>query len=84
MIFAIIVPEARRRRDQASALVDFGGLTQTEGEWIAELLAGRSVHETALHIERSVSTVRLHIHNILRKIGVSRFDDLYRIAGFLP
>lgn len=64
--------------------MDFGALTQTEGEWIAELLASRSVHETALHTERSVSTVRLHIHNILRKIGISRFDDLYRIAGLLP
>lgn len=47
---------ARRSRDQASALVDFGGLTQTEGEWIAELLASRSVHETALLSERSTST----------------------------
>ena len=84
LIFAIIVPEQRRRSDQTSALVDFGGLTMTEGELIADLLAGLTVHEIALQSERSVSTVRWHIKNILGKIGVSRLDDLYRIAGLLP
>lgn len=84
LIFAIIVPEERRRIDQTRALVDFGGLTQAEGELIADLLAGRTVQAIADRTARSISTVRWHIRNILGKLGISRIDDLYRIAGLLP
>jgi DNA-binding CsgD family transcriptional regulator len=84
LIFAVVLPEDRRRREQTIALVDLGNLTQAEGTLIHELLAGYTVQQIALKSDRSIPTVRWHIKNILGKLGVSRIDDLFRIAGLLP
>jgi DNA-binding CsgD family transcriptional regulator len=83
-VFALILPEEPRRVYQANALVDMGGLTPSEGELLVNLLAGRSVSEIATSTGRSVATVRWHIRNIFGKLGVSRIDDLHRIAGLIP
>jgi DNA-binding CsgD family transcriptional regulator len=84
VIFAEIIPEGKRRGEQARALVDMGGLTATEGELVEYLLGGQSVREIAAASQRSVATVRWHIRNIFGKLGISRIDDLYRIAGLVP
>jgi len=83
-VFAVILLEEPRRLYQANALVDMGGLTQSEGDVVVRLLAGGSVSEIATETGRSVATVRWHIRNIFGKLGVSRIDDLHRIAGLIP
>lgn len=84
LIFAVVLPGDRRRREQTIALVDLGNLTQAEGTLIHELLAGYTVQQIATRSQRSIPTVRWHIKNILGKLDVSRIDDLFRIAGLLP
>ena len=84
LVYVVVIPEAQRRKEQARALIEMGDLTSAEGQLVHDLLAGRSVREVARDTDRSIATVRWHIRNIFAKLGVSRIDDLYRIAAMVP
>ncbi|SIT58386.1 conserved hypothetical protein [Mesorhizobium prunaredense] len=56
------------------------GLTEAEARVISNLLAGRTLFETAADLGIARTTARTHLSNIFQKTGVSRQAELVRLA----
>lgn len=64
-------------RGLSSSLFDTFGLTPREGEVIAAIATGEPDHEIARKLCISASTLKKHIHNAYRKIGVRNRQQLF-------
>jgi DNA-binding CsgD family transcriptional regulator len=84
LVFTIIVTEEGRRSAQVSAIAELGELTPAEIALVSHLLSGLTAQQIAKKTARGLPTIRWHIRNILTKLGITRIDELYRIAGMLP
>lgn len=61
----------------SSSLFDKYGLTPREGEVITAIATGQPDHEVAQKLCISTSTLKKHIHNAYRKIGVRNRHQLF-------
>jgi DNA-binding CsgD family transcriptional regulator len=60
-------------------------LTRAETRVLANLLAGRTLVESAATLRIAASTAKTHLDSIFSKTGVSRQADLVRLGtGFVP
>ena len=83
----LVVDVARRPRVDAGRLADTLGLTAAESRVAVLLARGKTVRDIAVATQRQESTIRTHVKQIHRKLGVSRRADLVRLvlsAGVLP
>ena len=83
----LVVDAANRPRVDAGRLAGILGLTAAESRVAALLARGRTVRDIAVASGRQESTIRSHLKQIHRKLGVSRRADLVRLvlsAGVLP
>lgn len=75
----IVDPVERPRVDPAS-LVTTLGLTRTESQVAAALVAGHSVRDIAVSTYRTQASVRWHLKQMHAKLGISRQADLVRMV----
>ena len=83
----LVVDAANRPRVDAGRLAGTLGLTAAQSRVAALLSRGRTVRDIAVASGRQESTIRSHVKQIHRKLGVSRRADLVRLvlsAGVLP
>lgn len=73
---ALLVPALPRAHDAASNLASRYNLTPRETEVMALVCAGRSRSYIADTLYISENTVKFHIKNVYRKVGVSSRQDL--------
>lgn len=74
----------REREASASALrARYDALTPREQEIMAMVTAGMQNKQTAAAIGLSEVTVKVHRHNVMKKLGVTSLPDLVRIADAL-
>lgn len=67
----------RRQAAENSALAArFAGLSATEREVLAEIVAGKSNKAVAAHLGTTITTVRFHRANIMKKIGARSVAEL--------
>ena len=81
------VDAGNRPRVDAGRLAGTLGLTAAQSRVAALLARGRTVRDIAVASGRQESTIRSHVKQIHRKLGVSRRADLVRLvlsAGVLP
>lgn len=77
-----VIPSAAGKGDLTEDLIKEWGITGREREIILMVLHGKSNADIAGELYISLATVKTHLHNIYRKIGVdSRFDLIARIWG---
>ena len=76
----MIVDTAVQPRLHAGRVSAALGLTPTEGRVAASLARGRTVQEIASAMDRREGTIRTHVKNIHRKLGLSRRADLVRMV----
>lgn len=76
-VFIDATPETQAGADTVAAAF---GLTGAESRVISNLLAGRTLFETAADLGIARTTARTHLSNIFQKTGVSRQADLMRLA----
>lgn len=65
------------QRTRGSRRADDEPLTQREAEIVHLLLTGMSAKQIASRLGIAVQTVKNHVHNILRKLGVASRAELY-------
>lgn len=76
------VPTAPVGDDLSDEFVSRYGITGREGEIIRKVIQGKSNADIAGELFISLATVKTHLHNIYKKIGVdSRYDLLARIRA---
>ena len=78
---------ARRRAEREGLMAPFEALTQREQNVLAQLMAGSSPKQIAHDQQLALPTIRTHIHNVLRKLGVSSQREalaLVHAAGWTP
>ena len=83
----LVVDAANRPRVDAGRLAGTLGLTAAQSRVAALLARGRTVRDIAVASGRQESTIRSHVKQIHRKLGVSRRADLVRLVlstGVLP
>lgn len=73
-------PPARRPAESTERTAPVEQLTEKEMEVLGHLAALLTTDEIAAEMYISVNTVRTHVRNILRKLGVSRRNAAVRIA----
>uniref|UniRef100_UPI0028AA71B2 helix-turn-helix transcriptional regulator n=1 Tax=Aeromicrobium sp. TaxID=1871063 RepID=UPI0028AA71B2 len=77
---AMVRPTARRAPEATERSAPVEQLTEKEMEVLGHLAALLTTEEIASEMYISVNTVRTHVRNILRKLGVSRRNAAVRIA----
>lgn len=66
----------------SDAFIDKYGITERESEIIQLIAKGKSNADIAGELFLSIATVKTHLHNIYRKVGIdSRFDLLARLQS---
>jgi DNA-binding CsgD family transcriptional regulator len=76
------VPAAPGMDDLSEDFLARYGITDREGEIIRKVLQGKSNADIAGELFISLATVKTHLHNIYKKIGVdSRYDLLARVRS---
>jgi len=76
------VPAAAGSDDLSEDFLSRYGITDREGEIIRKVLQGKSNADIAGELFISLATVKTHLHNIYKKIGVdSRYDLLARVRS---
>ena len=82
---AIARDHARRQQDINTAVVRerFARLTQREREVLMLVVAGRPNKQIAADMEISVTTVKLHRGQVMRKMQAKSFAELVRMADTL-
>nr|WP_241733163.1 LuxR C-terminal-related transcriptional regulator [Aeromicrobium phoceense] len=73
-------PTTRRPSEPVERTAPVEQLTEKETEVLGHLAALLTTEEIAAEMYISVNTVRTHVRNILRKLGVSRRNAAVRIA----
>jgi FixJ family two-component response regulator len=75
----------RREHDKRSHTLRtrFGGLSPREREVMALVATGLMNKQTAAEIGISEVTVKVHRHNIMKKLNAKSLPDLVRMAGIL-
>jgi FixJ family two-component response regulator len=76
---------ARRERDKEThdLRTRFGALSAREQQVMSLVCAGLMNKQTAAEIGVSEVTVKVHRHNVMRKLGARSLADLVRMAGTL-
>jgi DNA-binding CsgD family transcriptional regulator len=76
------VPAAPGSDDLSEDFLSRYGITDREGEIIRKVIQGKSNADIAGELFISLATVKTHLHNIYKKIGVdSRYDLLARVRS---
>lgn len=76
------VPPAGMSDDLSEDFLARYGITDREGEIIRKVLQGKSNADIAGELFISLATVKTHLHNIYKKMGVdSRYDLLARVRS---
>jgi DNA-binding CsgD family transcriptional regulator len=76
------VPSAPVSDDLSADFFSKYGITDREGEIIRKVIQGKSNADIADELFISLATVKTHLHNIYKKIGVdSRYDLLARVRS---
>jgi DNA-binding CsgD family transcriptional regulator len=76
------VPAAPGSDDLSQDFLSRYGITDRGGEIIQKVLQGKSNADIASELFISLATVKTHLHNIYKKIGVeSRYDLLARVRS---
>jgi DNA-binding CsgD family transcriptional regulator len=69
--FALIYPSNANRQITPDVLKQLYGLTPAQADVARSLFAGRSVEETAAHLDLSPNTVRTHLKHIFTRCEYS-------------
>lgn len=84
-----LLPPAAPQRDAVQGEADGGpgavaeGLTAREKEVVALLLGGRTNKEIGRELSVSDGTIKAHLHNIMRKLGVrNRIELVHKMRGW--
>jgi DNA-binding CsgD family transcriptional regulator len=78
--YSLLTPMAMDELSQA--FLSRYGITDREGEIIRKVIQGKSNADIAGELFISLATVKTHLHNIYKKIGVdSRYDLLARVRS---
>ena len=80
-VAAVFIGLAPEDRDVAEAIAAAFHLTRAETRILGNLLAGRTLAETAAALRLSATTVKTHLGKIFAKTGVKRQSDLMRLAA---
>ena len=78
---AIFIGAAAAEEDGAEAMAATFSLTFAETRLIENLLAGRTLKESAAELGVAMTTVKTHLENIFQKTGVRRQAELMRLAA---
>ncbi|HUM28044.1 MAG TPA: helix-turn-helix transcriptional regulator, partial [Anaerolineales bacterium] len=71
-----------QHEEPSAAFLSKHGITDREREIIVKVMQGKSNEEIARELFISLATVKTHLHNIYRKIGIdSRYDLLARVRS---
>jgi len=80
--FPVVAP--LQNEEPSAAFLSKHGITDREREIIVKVMQGKSNEEIAQELFISLATVKTHLHNIYRKIGIdSRYDLLARVRSDL-
>ncbi|RWM70645.1 MAG: hypothetical protein EOR81_32430 [Mesorhizobium sp.] len=79
-VAAVFIGAAQDAQDAADIVAAAYGLTRTETQVLASLLAGHTLAEIAINLRIAVSTAKTHLDNIFLKTGVCRQAELIRLA----
>jgi len=80
MRFPVSVPMTNEEPSQE--FLSQYGITDREREIILKVMQGKSNDDIARELVISLATVKTHLHNIYKKIGIdSRFDLLARVRS---
>ena len=80
-VAAVFIGLPPEDRDIAEAIAAAFHLTRAETRILGNLLAGRTLAETAAVLRLSATTVKTHLGKIFEKAGVKRQSDLMRLAA---
>ena len=86
-VLVLLVDTANRPRADAGRVGATLGLTPAESRVAVSLAKGKTMRDVAVATGRQESTIRFHLRQIHRKLGISRRADLVRLvlsAGTLP
>jgi DNA-binding CsgD family transcriptional regulator/PAS domain-containing protein len=84
-VAAVFIGAPPDEQDGADAMAAAFELTRAETRVLANLLAGRTLVESAATLRIAASTEKTHLDSIFSKTGVSRQADLVRLGtGFVP
>ena len=84
-VAAVFIGPPPDERDGAETTAAAYGLTPAETRLLTNLLAGRTLAETAATLGIAATTARTHLDNIFSKTGVTRQADLMRLGtGLAP
>jgi DNA-binding CsgD family transcriptional regulator len=76
------VPGPVANEEPSRAFLSKHGITEREREIILKVMQGKSNEDIARELVISLATVKTHLHNIYRKIGIdSRYDLLARVRS---
>ena len=76
------VPTTGGREEPSKEFLSKYGITDREREIILKVMQGKSNDDIARELVISLATVKTHLHNIYKKIGIdSRFDLLARVRS---
>ena len=84
---SLLSEASRRRAERDGLLAPFEALTRREQDVLVQLLAGSSPKQIAREQQLALPTIRTHIQNVLRKLGVSSQREalaLVRTSGWAP
>lgn len=76
----LLVDPVERSQIDPACLVTALGLTRAESRVAAALAAGHSVRDIAVATRRTQATVRAHVKQIHRKLGLHTQADLVRLV----
>lgn len=79
----VLTPFETASRSRAAMLEGFANLTPTERQILSAFVDGLCIADIAAATQRSVETVRWHVRNLFRKVGVSSQADLARVGALL-
>ena len=84
-VAAVFIGAPPDEQDGAATTAAAYGLTPAETRVLANLLAGRTLNETAASLGVAPATAKTHLDSIFAKTGVTRQADLMRLAtGLAP